>query len=69
MRVPVSADTDVSFTFGYGFGYGFTSRLQLSIVQDASYVLHQRDGLSGGADSSYEHFVTRIGLRYGLGAR
>jgi hypothetical protein len=38
-------------------------------VQDAAYVLHQREGLGGGDDSSAWQRVTRIGLRYGIGSR
>ena len=66
---PVRPDVDFSFNLGYGFGYGFTPRLQVMIVQDAAYVLHQREGLGGGEDSSAWQRVTRIGLRYGIGSR
>jgi hypothetical protein len=66
---PAGGDTDIGFSFGYGFGYGISSRTQLMIVQDASYVVHQREGLSGGDDTSSQQFVTRIGVRIGLGAR
>ena len=64
---PESPDTDVSLSIGYGFGWGFGPRMQLMLVQDASYSLHQRDGLSGGQSSNSTQYITRLGLRVGLG--
>ena len=66
---PLHGDTDASLMVGYGFGYGFTPRLAISLVQDAAYTLHQREGLSGDARSYSQQYVTRIGLRYGVGTR
>ena len=66
---PESPDKDLALSVGYGFGWGFTPRLQLMLVQDAAYTLHQRDGLSGGADNSTQIFTTRLGARIGLGSR
>lgn len=64
---PESPDTDISLSIGYGFGWGFSNRMQLMLVQDAAYVLHQRDDLSGGQDSNSTQYITRLGLRIGLG--
>ena len=66
---PTSPDKDITLGIGYGFGWGFTPRLQIMLVQDAAYVMHQRDGVRGGENSSSQQFVTRIGLRAGLGSR
>ena len=66
---PESPDKDVSLSVGYGFGWGFGPRLQLMLVQDAAYTLHQREGLSGSSDSSNQIYTTRIGARIGLGSR
>jgi hypothetical protein len=64
---PQSPDKDISLTVGYGAGWGFSNRMQLMLVQDAAYSVHQRDGLSGGQNSSSTQYVTRLGLRIGLG--
>ena len=66
---PTSPDRDISLSVGYGFGWGFGPRLQLMLVQDAAYTMHQRDGLSGGESSNSQQFTTRIGARVGLGSR
>jgi hypothetical protein len=66
---PGSPDKDISLTVGYGFGWGFGNRMQLMLVQDAAYSLHQRDGLSGRQNSSSTQYITRLGLRVGLGTK
>ena len=66
---PESPDKDVALSVGYGFGWGFGPRMQLMLVQDAAYVLHQREGVSGNQNSSSQHYVTRVGLRVGLGTK
>ena len=66
---PESPDKDISLAVGYGFGWGFGTRMQLMLVQDAAYSLHQRDGLSGRQNSSSTQYITRIGLRMGLGSK
>ena len=66
---PTSPDKDISLSVGYGFGYGFGNRLQIMLVQDAAYMMHQRDGLSGGQSSATQQFTTRLGVRFGLGTR
>ena len=62
-------DTDLSFGIGYGLGYSLSPRWQIALVQDVSQVLHQRDGLEGGASRNVGHYATRIGLRYGFAMR
>ena len=64
---PESPDKDISLSVGYGFGWGFGNRMQLMLVQDAAYSVHQRDGLSGGQNSSSTQYITRLGVRFGLG--
>jgi hypothetical protein len=66
---PLHGDTDASLMVGVGFGYGFSQRFGISLVQDAAYTLHQREGLSGDARSYSQQYITRIGVRYGLGNR
>jgi hypothetical protein len=66
---PESPDKDIALSVGYGFGWGFGPRMQLMLVQDAAYVLHQRDGLSGGQNSNSTVYTTRLGLRVGLGTK
>lgn len=66
---PESPDKDITLAIGYGFGWGFNERMQIMLVQDASYSLHQRDGLSGGQSSNSTQYITRLGLRVGLGSK
>ena len=66
---PASPDKDISISVGYGFGYGFGNRLQIMLVQDAAYTMHQRDGVSGGQSTNSQQFTTRLGARFGLGSR
>jgi hypothetical protein len=66
---PLSGDTDLSFALGYGFGYALSPRLQIALVQDFGFVLHQRDGLRGGDRSTIQQRTTRLGVRYGLVGR
>ena len=66
---PESPDKDISLSVGYGFGWGFSERMQLMLVQDAAYTLHQRDGLSGGQSSNSTQYITRLGVRMGLGSK
>ena len=66
---PESPDKDITLAVGYGFGWGFSNRMQLMLVQDAAYSLHQRDGLSGNQNSSSTQYITRLGLRVGLGSK
>ena len=66
---PLDGDNDFTLGVGYGFGYGFSSRTQIVLVQDFVTTLHQRHGLSGGANSFVQQRTLRLGLRYGLGTR
>ena len=63
-------DIDITLSVGYGFGYGFGKRTQIFLVQSADQSLHQSGGNSGiDGSSSVQHYVTRVGVRYGLGTR
>jgi hypothetical protein len=64
---PEGMDWDLALAFGYGFGYAMSPLLQLQIVQEVGRSIHQREGLEGGANTMTEMYVTRIGIRYGLG--
>ncbi len=66
---PDSPDRDIALSVGYGFGYGLNRRVQIMLVQDAAYVMHQRTGLSGGDNSNTQQFTTRLGVRVGLGSK
>jgi hypothetical protein len=66
---PLETDMDITLSVGYGFGYGFSNRLALFLVQSADQSLHQKGESSNDGTSSAQHYVTRIGLRYGLGTR
>lgn len=62
-----SPDKDFTFALGYGFGYAFSPRFGIDLVQDISTVLHQKDGLAAGDDSSTRIHGTRVVGRLGLG--
>lgn len=66
---PAEPDMDVTISVGYGFGYGFGKRTSIFLVQAADQSLHQRGGPENDGTTSVQHYVTRIGLRYGLGSR
>ena len=66
---PLEADIDVTLSVGYGFGYGFSNRIGIFLVQSADQSLHQKGDDSNDGTTSVQHYVTRIGLRYGLGSR
>jgi hypothetical protein len=68
-QLPPTKDTDFSFAFGYGFGYTVNRTVQLNLVQDAVLAVHQREGLSGGNSSTSQQYVTRLGVRLGVGSR
>lgn len=64
---PDDPDFDFAFTLGYGFGYALSPNLQVQLVQDFGTSLHQHTGLTGGESTTLPMYVTRIGVRYGLG--
>lgn len=66
---PEGGDTDFSFGLGYGFGYGLSARTHIMLVQDATQVLHQGEGLSGSASRNSTQYTTRLGMRIGVGHR
>ena len=68
-ELPPAKDTDFAFAFGYGFGYTLNRTVQLNLVQDAVLTLHQREGLSGDNSSVSQQYVTRLGVRLGVGSR
>ena len=66
---PTEPDMDVTISVGYGFGFGFGKRTSIFLVQSADQSIHQRGGPENDGTTSVQHYVTRIGLRYGLGSR
>ena len=63
-------DIDITLSVGYGFGFGFGKRTQIFLVQSADQSLHQSGGNSEiEGSSSVQHYVTRVGVRYGIGTR
>ena len=62
-------DVDITLSVGYGFGFGFGNRTAIFLVQSADQSLHQRGEASNDGTTSVQHYVTRVGLRYGLGTR
>ena len=64
-----SLDTWSVRPVGYGFGFPIGRTLQLTLVQDAAAVIHERTGLRGGQSSISQFYTTRLGVRYGLGSR
>lgn len=66
---PLERDIDITLSVGYGFGFGFGNRMAIFLVQSADQSLHQKGDASNEGTSSVQHYVTRIGLRYGLGTR
>jgi hypothetical protein len=62
-------DTDLSFSLGFGFEYSFRPWAQMFLIQDGTIAIHQRDLLPGNANSVYQHYYTRLGLRLGAGRR
>ena len=64
---PFNGDKDFYLSFGFGLGYGISNHFEVSLVQDAGVVLHQRTGLTGNTDSYHQILSTRLGLRFALG--
>lgn len=66
---PANGDLDFTSALGFGFGYPLGQRLAVSLVQDAEFTFHQRErGPGSGADGGiHRSYVTRLGVRYGLG--
>ena len=66
---PMGTDLDPTFGVGYGFGYQTSSHFQINLVQDYDASLHQRTNLPGNASAMQQQYVTRLGIRLGLGQR
>jgi len=64
---PPGIDADPTFGLGYGFGYALSRMAQVQVVQNFGVNIHQRTNLPGGAQTTSGMYVTRIGIRYGLG--
>jgi len=66
---PADGDLDFTSALGFGFGYPLGQRLAVSLVQDAEFTFHQRArGPESGADGGiHRSYVTRLGIRYGVG--
>jgi hypothetical protein len=62
-------DDDFSLALGYGLGYAFSTRSQVTVVQEYQLMLHQNEGLTGNASRSAQANVTRLTVRMGFGSR
>lgn len=65
---PTKMDVDLSFDLGYGIGYTLSPRMQASLVQEYGFIVHPGNG-SGSSSSTVQNRVTRLGIRYGMGAK
>jgi hypothetical protein len=63
---PTSSDADFSLAFGYGLGYNLSPSFSIDVIQDLTTVLHQREGLSAGDNSSVRINGTRLVARFGF---
>ena len=66
---PKTPDVDLVVALGYGVGYALSPMMQLNLVQDFTLSLHQRTGISGSTSATSQQYITRIGLRVGLGSK
>ncbi len=64
---PMTADNDLTFQIGYGFGLNLGESFAVTIVQDVSTSIHQKDGLSAGESRTLTQRTTRLGARLRLG--
>lgn len=64
-----SKDDDFTASLGYGLGYAFSTRTQLTVVQEFQLIIHQSEGLQGNASRSAQANLTRVGIRLGFGSR
>lgn len=68
-RLPPSRDPDLDLGVAYGFGYSLNERAALTLVQGYEAAFHQRTGYQGNQGGMTQRYVTRLGLRVGLGTR
>lgn len=64
-----SRDTDFAFSVGTGFAYSPSASTEFFLVQDYGNTIHQRDNLPSDARTNVQQLTTRVGVRYGAGAR
>lgn len=64
---PAHPDMDLSFAFGYGFAWGLSRTTDLEVVEELGTAVHQTTGLPAGTSNLPHIYVTRIGVRFGLG--
>ena len=68
-RLQPDRNIDPRLSIGYGFGYGFGGHSEVFVVQEYGVALHEGTRLSGSDRRQYQQQTTRLGLRYGLGAK
>jgi hypothetical protein len=66
-KLAPDSDADFTFALGYGFGYSMSRSFSVEVVRDITTILHQRQGLSAGDDTSVRVGSTRLVGRLGLG--
>jgi hypothetical protein len=65
---PESPDLDILFTLGFGGGYSVSRRLQLTLVQDVGFNIHDKSGTTANSSGGLRPMLlTRFGLRVGVG--
>jgi hypothetical protein len=61
---------DPTFKIGYGLGFPLAQNTEFILVQEVGLMLHERGDRAAGDESSVPRtWSTRVGIRYGLGAR
>lgn len=68
-RLRPDRNIDPRLSIGYGFGYGFGGHSEVFVVQEYGVSLHEGKGLSGSDRRQYQQQTTRLGIRYGIGAK
>jgi hypothetical protein len=68
-KLAPSAERDFSFIVSYGFGYALSPRMDVNIVQEYGFTIHESEGTSSGASNTLRFSTTRLALRLGLGGR
>ncbi len=66
---PDKSIIDFTFALGYGLGYGLSRSTELTLVQEYSTFVHARGSGNAGGNNTPRQWVTRFGVRYGVGGQ
>ena len=65
---PESEDVDIAFAIGFGVGFSVSKALQLALVQDVGFSIHDKSGsIESPSNSLSPMLMTRFALRFGFG--